>query len=329
MESLEGVRPMSQMRRRRASSFSRSNRLSHMIDDGDRVKIIRQRRQSRTNPLHDLVGSSSAVLATEAQNVKGTVTLLTAAIGSAKNERGQETVYRRVVAEAQSQPPAEAAAQLARALRGAAMERDSGSHVVAAAEKLLADGADPGLASSPNGWNALHIAAAYNNPATVARLLSAGVLRHGGAASAAAASFLDSCVDGVTALYIAAQQGHEKVVTKLAGSKEQPLADLNKPRQGLGTTPLFIACQKGHWKVVKALLAAGADPDKVSCKALSVFLLCFHRVSIYDRAFLCGPTVTQGPPEVRPDPALHRGVLRAHRVRGAAQGRRRRPQQSQ
>ena len=110
---------------------------------------------------------------------------------------------------------------------------------------------------------------------------------------------------GVTALYIAAQQGHEKVARQLARAG----ADLNKPRHGLGasfsgaaqcfdavpphplstrrgnpsffvglnspltfwlhvagTTPLFIASQKGHEAVVQELVAAGANLNKPRAK---------------------------------------------------------------
>jgi ankyrin repeat protein len=59
--------------------------------------------------------------------------------------------------------------------------------------------------------------------------------------------------DGVTALMLAAQNGHEQVALVLLEAK----ADPNKARPN-GVTALMIAAQHGHEQVV-VLLKAGAD----------------------------------------------------------------------
>jgi ankyrin repeat protein len=54
--------------------------------------------------------------------------------------------------------------------------------------------------------------------------------------------------DGVTMLYIAAQQGHEAVVRTLMEAG----ADVNKATDN-GWTPLAIAAQQGHTAIVQIL----------------------------------------------------------------------------
>ena len=58
----------------------------------------------------------------------------------------------------------------------------------------------------------------------------------------------------VSGLFLAAQNGHHKVVEILVAAE----VDLNLPRDD-GSTALYMAAQKGHHKVVKILVAAGAD----------------------------------------------------------------------
>jgi ankyrin repeat protein len=73
---------------------------------------------------------------------------------------------------------------------------------------------------------------------------------------------------GVTALFVAAQNGHAQVVRTLleAGAEADHAADE-------GFTALFAAALKGHVEVVRALLEAGAEVDHAAdagCTALFV-----------------------------------------------------------
>jgi len=62
---------------------------------------------------------------------------------------------------------------------------------------------------------------------------------------------------GLTPLFIAAQNDHVTVVTKLIAAG----ADVNKCGR-LGATPLYAAAQKDHVLVVRQLIEAGADVNK-------------------------------------------------------------------
>ena len=66
---------------------------------------------------------------------------------------------------------------------------------------------------------------------------------------------LNKTFGGATPLFIASQNGYDKVVQILAHIEG---VDINKTWNG--ATPLFQASQNGHDKVVKTLLEAGADP---------------------------------------------------------------------
>ena len=57
--------------------------------------------------------------------------------------------------------------------------------------------------------------------------------------------------EGHTPLYMACQNGHEKVVDRLLKEKN---IDINRATETHGATPLYIACQKGYTKVVARLL---------------------------------------------------------------------------
>jgi ankyrin repeat protein len=61
--------------------------------------------------------------------------------------------------------------------------------------------------------------------------------------------------EGVTPLFMAAQQGHEKNVHLLIGEG----AEVNAARKNDGVTPLFMAAQQGHEENVRLLIGAGAQ----------------------------------------------------------------------
>ena len=67
-----------------------------------------------------------------------------------------------------------------------------------------------------------------------------------------------SIAAGVTPLYTAAQQGHLEIVKELIKAG----ADPDKARYD-GTTPLYMAAQQGHLEIVQALIEAGAEIDKL------------------------------------------------------------------
>jgi hypothetical protein len=79
--------------------------------------------------------------------------------------------------------------------------------------------------------------------------------------------------DGRTAVWLAAEEGHEETVRWLAaqGAKLDEPADMEAyhnggwGRRGLsaacGCTPLYAAARRGHTSVVSALLLLGADPN--------------------------------------------------------------------
>uniref|UniRef100_A0A2K5MQC7 Ankyrin repeat domain 29 n=1 Tax=Cercocebus atys TaxID=9531 RepID=A0A2K5MQC7_CERAT len=62
--------------------------------------------------------------------------------------------------------------------------------------------------------------------------------------------------DGATALFLAAQGGYLDVIRLLLASG----AKVNQPRQD-GTAPLWIASQMGHSEVVRVMLLRGAERD--------------------------------------------------------------------
>ena len=63
--------------------------------------------------------------------------------------------------------------------------------------------------------------------------------------------------DGVTALYIASQEGHAEIATELLFAN----ADVDQAITE-GDTPLHMACHHGHAEVVAMLLAANAEVDQ-------------------------------------------------------------------
>jgi ankyrin repeat protein len=63
---------------------------------------------------------------------------------------------------------------------------------------------------------------------------------------------------GKTPLFIAADEGHVKIVKLLL----QAGADIHKLNEEDEKTPLYIAAENGHVEIMKLLLEAGADPNK-------------------------------------------------------------------
>eukprot|EP00729_Bicosta_minor_P025232 gene25232-biopygen13573 len=63
---------------------------------------------------------------------------------------------------------------------------------------------------------------------------------------------------GATPVYTAAEEGHVDVVTALVASN----ADVNQARTDDGATPVFMAAQNGHVDVVKALVVGNADVNQ-------------------------------------------------------------------
>ena len=69
------------------------------------------------------------------------------------------------------------------------------------------------------------------------------------------ANFADK--DGLTSLFVSAQQGHVETVRALIWGE----ADLNAKAASSGATALFIAAQEGFGMVCRALLKNGADVE--------------------------------------------------------------------
>jgi ankyrin repeat protein len=63
--------------------------------------------------------------------------------------------------------------------------------------------------------------------------------------------------NGISPLFIAAQEGYFGIVCKLLENK----ADINKSQDD-GATPLLIACHRGHTRIVKHLVQNKANVNK-------------------------------------------------------------------
>eukprot|EP00041_Stephanoeca_diplocostata_P028862 m.835286 g.835286 ORF g.835286 m.835286 type:complete len:528 (+) comp23454_c0_seq5:270-1853(+) len=71
---------------------------------------------------------------------------------------------------------------------------------------------------------------------------------------------VDSCkADGATPLFLAAQEGHSRVVESLVKAN----ASLDATDED-GVSSLYIACFQGHTHIVQQLLNAGANPNQLS-----------------------------------------------------------------
>ncbi len=71
-----------------------------------------------------------------------------------------------------------------------------------------------------------------------------------------------SLQDGATCLFLAAQNGHAKVVALILAAVTTPIATtmINNRRLD-GATPLWMAAQMGYDHVIRLLLRAGANPE--------------------------------------------------------------------
>jgi ankyrin repeat protein len=67
---------------------------------------------------------------------------------------------------------------------------------------------------------------------------------------------------GLSPLFVAAHEGHTRIVTALLEAKAEP--DKHIPHGRSAVTPLFIASEKGHLEIVSVLLSAKADVHKTN-----------------------------------------------------------------
>eukprot|EP01114_Cavostelium_apophysatum_P024138 TRINITY_DN9364_c0_g1_i2.p1 TRINITY_DN9364_c0_g1~~TRINITY_DN9364_c0_g1_i2.p1 ORF type:complete len:299 (+),score=27.57 TRINITY_DN9364_c0_g1_i2:23-898(+) len=79
-------------------------------------------------------------------------------------------------------------------------------------------------------------------------------------AKGAKVNYISKDMDGISPIYLAAQEGCVGAVSILIEAG----AEIDKASADNGTTPLFMASQNGHHEVVKLLLQRGADPNIVT-----------------------------------------------------------------
>ena len=70
--------------------------------------------------------------------------------------------------------------------------------------------------------------------------------------------------NGVTALFVASQEGHVDDVKALLAARAEVDATTTD-----GTTPLYQACRKGHDHIVDELILAGADVDRAKANGVT------------------------------------------------------------
>lgn len=107
---------------------------------------------------------------------------------------------------------------------------------------LLERGANARVGRSTN-WTALHSAALRDHVGIVGQLIRAGAP-------------LNAAENGFTPITIAAQEGHDAVITVLLDGGAAIDGSPNA-----GPTPVYLAAQNDHVTAAELLLARGADPD--------------------------------------------------------------------
>ncbi|XP_049910413.1 ankyrin repeat domain-containing protein 29 isoform X3 [Epinephelus moara] len=115
-----------------------------------------------------------------------------------------------------------------------------------------------------DGGTALTVASQYGHSKVVDTLLKNGANVHDQLnvsqvfcpLSLAVPLSVRNMMDGATALFLAAQEGHVNVIRQLLSSG----AKVNQARED-GTAALWMAAQMGHSEVVRVLLLRGADRD--------------------------------------------------------------------
>lgn len=171
------------------------------------------------------------------------------------------------------------------------------------AKVLLRHGADV-LATSVDGWNAVHFAASAGREMILQLLKETKIewtgrvrclalerdFREASILHIAAANGRESTVEyilnndllidvnvvmehQVTALLLAAAHGHTRTVSALLSKG----ADANMADSDLGCSPLIVSSQNGHEEVVRILLAHGCNPRTPNFAGLTAELLALEK----------------------------------------------------
>lgn len=119
---------------------------------------------------------------------------------------------------------------------------------VKAIEAVLSGGVDPNKPLPSTGFSMLYVAATMpGDHAEVVQVLLNGGARPNGLTH-----------EGLSPLYVAAQQGNSKCVRALIRTG----ADVNFTTRGYQATPLINASEEGMLGAVQALVEAGADVNR-------------------------------------------------------------------
>ena len=121
---------------------------------------------------------------------------------------------------------------------------------------LLTHSANP-LLPTAQGASAIYAAVQNNDPTILSLLLTH--LSNNPISPKSPDNPVDMGVEGFTPLYMASEDGAEKVLELLLAFKANPL--LPGP---LGVSSLYIACMQGHKGCVSRLLEAKADPLQIT-----------------------------------------------------------------
>jgi ankyrin repeat protein len=122
---------------------------------------------------------------------------------------------------------------------------------------LLRQNADPNAPLKSTGSTPLHMSAK-----TGALEASRALLKNGAKPNAKG----NDAIYEATPLHLAAQNGHEKVVSLLLKYK----ADVDPKLARVGVTPFFIAVERGHTKTAKILHQKGANPNTENAHGITV-----------------------------------------------------------